>query len=47
MTYPIVARMLAERGARLDARNKKGETPLAVASGDEVRSVLRTPGAKP
>ena len=32
MTYPIVARMLAERGARLDARNKKGETPLAVTT---------------
>jgi ankyrin repeat protein len=42
MNYPMVARMLAERGARLEARNKKGETPLTVASGDEVKNVLRT-----
>lgn len=46
MNYPIVARMLGERGARFETRNKKGETPLTVASGDEVRSVLRTLGAK-
>jgi hypothetical protein len=38
--------MLGRRGARLEARNKKGETPLAEASGDEVRNVLRTLGAK-
>jgi hypothetical protein len=38
--------MLVERGARLEARNKKGETPLAVAGGDEVKNVLRTLGAK-
>src|SRR5207244_12944387 len=46
MNYPIVARMLAERGARLASRNKKGETPLMVASGDEVKRVLRALGAK-
>ena len=34
--------MLVARGARLDVKNLKGETPLAVASGDEVRAVLRS-----
>ena len=42
MNYPEVARMLVARGARLDVKNLKGETPLAVASGDEVRAVLRS-----
>lgn len=42
MNYPEVARMLIARGARLDVTNLKGETPLAVASGDEVRAVLRS-----
>ena len=34
--------MLIARGARLDVTNLTGETPLAVASGDEVRAVLRS-----
>jgi ankyrin repeat protein len=46
MAYPIVARLLAERGARLDVRNKKGETPLAIAGGDLVKDLLRSLGAK-
>jgi ankyrin repeat protein len=46
MAYPIVARLLAERGARLDVRNKKRETPLAVAGGDQVKDLLRSLGAK-
>lgn len=41
MSYPALARNLVERGARLGARNKKGETPLAVATSDAVREVLR------
>lgn len=46
MNYPAVARLFLARGARPDARNKKGETPLAVASGDEVRAALRDGGAR-
>jgi ankyrin repeat protein len=46
MNYPVVARLLGERGVRLEARNKKGETPLAASSGDDVRDALRSLGAK-
>ncbi len=46
MNYPSVVKALVARGARLDARNKKGETPLAVASGDEAKQVLRDAGAR-
>ena len=45
MNYPQVVRMLVARGARLDVKNLKGETPLALASGDDVRAVLRSAGA--
>lgn len=46
MNYPSVVAALVARGARLDVRNKKGETPLAVASGEEARTALRGAGAK-
>ena len=46
MNYALVARMLVDRGARLEARTTKGETPLSVASDDEVKRVLRALGAK-
>jgi ankyrin repeat protein len=41
MNYPAVVRQLLAKGAKVDARNKKGETPLTVASGDEARQALR------
>ncbi|MGE0393305.1 MAG: ankyrin repeat domain-containing protein [Vicinamibacterales bacterium] len=46
LNYPAVVRQLLARGATVDARNRKGETPLAVASGDEARQALRTAGAR-
>ncbi|MEQ1898293.1 MAG: ankyrin repeat domain-containing protein [Vicinamibacterales bacterium] len=46
MNYPSIVTALAARGARLDARNKKGDTPLAVASGEEARQALRAAGAR-
>lgn len=46
MNHPSVVRLLVEKGARLDARTAKGETPLAMASGDEARQALREAGAK-
>ena len=47
MSYPVVANALIERGARTEARNKKGETPFEVATGDAVRNLLRELAARP
>jgi ankyrin repeat protein len=41
MNYPGVVRQLLGKGAKADAPNKKGDTPLAVASGEEARQALR------
>jgi hypothetical protein len=41
MNYPKIAALLVDRGARLDARNAKGDTPAMVAAGDAVSAVLR------
>jgi ankyrin repeat protein len=41
MNYPTVVTRLITRGARVDALNQKKETPLAVASGDDVKAELR------
>lgn len=46
MNYPSVVTALVAKGARVDVRNKKGETPLAVASGEEAKKALRDAGAK-
>lgn len=46
MNYPGVIRQLIDKGAKVDVRNAKGETPLAVASGDEARQALRAGGAR-
>ncbi|MGE0444334.1 MAG: ankyrin repeat domain-containing protein [Vicinamibacterales bacterium] len=46
MNHPAVVRQLIAKGARVDVRNRKGETPLAVASGDEARRALREGGAR-
>ena len=43
--YPLVIRLLVERGARLDVKNRRGQTPLDVANGEETLSVLRALGA--
>jgi len=45
MNYPLVVAQLLAKGADAGARNAKGETPLAVASGEEARKVLRDAGA--
>ena len=44
--YPTVARFLVDHGARLDVRNARGQTPLAVANGDAVRTLLQQLGAR-
>lgn len=45
--YPTVARLLVARGAKLDVKDGKGQSPLAVASGDAVRTLLQQLGARP
>ncbi|MDO8794625.1 MAG: ankyrin repeat domain-containing protein [Vicinamibacterales bacterium] len=45
--YPAVVDLLVSKGARPDAGNAKGQTPLDVATGDEARSALRGRGAGP
>lgn len=46
MNYASVVTALVAKGARVDVRNTKGETPLAVSSGDEAKKALRDAGAK-
>src|SRR5262249_24601550 len=45
--YPQVLELLAQRGARFDARNKKGQTPIDVANGEKIAALLRSLAAKP
>ena len=45
--YPRVVELLAGRGARLDTRNKRGQTPVDVANGEKIAALLRSLGAKP
>jgi uncharacterized protein len=46
MRWPALVKLLAEKGAALDARNKRGRTPLGNASGSDVEQLLRALGAK-
>lgn len=39
--WPEMAELLIEKGARTDAKDSEGRTPLDVAGGDEVRAVLK------
>jgi ankyrin repeat protein len=44
--YVAVVQFLAQHGAGLDVKNRKGETPLKVSAGSEMTALLRTLGAK-
>jgi ankyrin repeat protein len=44
--YGAVVQFLAQRGASLDVKNRKGDTPLKVSAGSEMTAVLRALGAK-
>jgi ankyrin repeat protein len=46
MRWNALVKLLAEKGAALDVRNKRGRTPLANASGSDTEQLLRTLGAQ-
>jgi ankyrin repeat protein len=45
LRWPALVKLLAEKGAALDARNKRGRTPLANAAGSDTEQLLRALGA--
>ena len=46
MQWNALVKLLVERGATVDVRNKRGRTALANALGSDTETVLRTLGAK-
>ena len=46
MQWNALVRLLVERGATVDVRNKRGRTALTNAFGSETETVLRALGAK-
>ena len=46
MRWNALVKLLAEKGAALDVRNKRGRTPLSNAAGSDTEELLRTLGAK-
>jgi ankyrin repeat protein len=46
MRWNALVKLLVEKGATVDVRNKRGRTPLANASGSDTETLLRALGAK-
>jgi ankyrin repeat protein len=44
--YDAIVQLLADRATRLDAKNKRGRTPLASAAKKSTADLLRKLGAK-